>query len=771
MAQAVADQWKALTPAEQKPYQDQANAFRAELAEAEHAKRAPGKRTRSTREAAQPAAAAQSDSRSAGGSKRRREIEEEEEEEEAEDYESWTRALCEKVHQKAVNHRNHIYHATPLPNTTTPLIYSQAALDRLAAMEAAKDPNRDHLVHSTAGKLHEQQLIDALRDKKCLDLRQFPKGVSKMKFGPFPSTVLSNSFSEEKMEEMFKCRENEAIIGEDIKEAKKTFNRGIAYLSYEYQWRNGEPMKHGAPAPGSPDAPSNPMGEFSFFLSNLSPQEQRGAGVWTRKLGRARQKVLDAVKRHKEASRGEKAVTKKEVREAKEKEIDLMEEAMSFFKPALGGAVKQVASMVMDYWKHHDLSLWNLLKKVDSIVPGIFHSYLYFKMLASAAFELHSEQCGLPFANYQLSGHSIWILLRLDDEDARDRFNEMILKMALVRARTDSTRTRGRSPAPTYEEYLERDPAERKVWLDLAMLLYRAKNLMPPIDLLDECEIPYRVRILGPGQLLSGNGNVPHMGFSISREMAISLASNQLDVFWLRYGPADVLRQWQWVSRLADLNSDSLDMKLNSLCFGEELVANALHHSPPSFTCSMIRAVLKDLKKGVNAQHEDQYKLVGLKHHTANRAETIGMLKSILVLLHSNAVTEFLKTRYVAQDYRRGFMLCKHKHKPDDAISDDSEDSGDENGEDDSEAEEEEESGEAEEEEAAAAAAAAAPAAAAPAAATTSMDVEGESSGGSSKSSGGVGVVEESIGAEEEEKTTPIKKAIQQALLDQANSA
>lgn len=157
------------------------------------------------------------------------------------------------------------------------------------------------------------------------------------------------------------------------------------------------------------------------------------------------------------------------------------------------------------------------------------------------------------------------------------------------------------------------------------------------------------------------------MGFGCSMQLAIGCASNQCDVDWLRYGPADLLRYWRWVEELADLyaKQELTQNVMKALHIDSDLLAVALNHSPPAITCGMIFAVLQDLQ-APESDHDVEYHDVHLDAGTPERERerVITHCQKILKIIHSKKVEKLIKKQYVAKAARRHFYSCR-KHRQD----------------------------------------------------------------------------------------------------------
>lgn len=152
-------------------------------------------------------------------------------------------------------------------------------------------------------------------------------------------------------------------------------------------------------------------------------------------------------------------------------------DSRSFFtKPTAVNGVTNVRSMIQDDWKFHPRSLYNLFDDESGAknFAGIFESFFYDKTGGKALFPMHSEQNSLPFTHYQASGQSFWILLLLNTPMLRYEFKLLLVKMALVRAQY--LRKPRQLRAPTLEEFKALSEEEKQMWINGAMIPYRAKT-------------------------------------------------------------------------------------------------------------------------------------------------------------------------------------------------------------------------------------------------------------------------------------------------------
>ena len=321
-------------------------------------------------------------------------------------------------------------------------------------------------------------------------------------------------------------------------------------------------------------------------------------------------------------------------------EDDDDEDPSSFFH----GPSRCHSALCQDHFKHDSRSLYDLLPDA-STCPGIFESLLYFKD-GVVSFPLHGEQLGLRFTHHQLSGDSLWIVLQAGQDD---KLRELAYRMAVARARVQ-------------DESLDESKwtsGQKRAAHDVAWILFRAKTLMPPLSLLNELGIRWRAEFVQAGRIITGDGDVCHMGFSLSDAQTVSFATNQLDLDYLEHGPTTVLRHMEWVDRLQRLHAaGKFDGWLEHLSIPGDWLRLALNYAPPPLTCALFTALRRDLPSRASPHHADYARLY-TEAHLAQLHNKDGVCAQILSKLH--AATEMLEARY--QDVEKGgrdLALCHH---------------------------------------------------------------------------------------------------------------
>lgn len=323
----------------------------------------------------------------------------------------------------------------------------------------------------------------------------------------------------------------------------------------------------------------------------------------------------------------------------------------SFFHPPSRDRV----SLCQDHFKSDPRSLYHLLQSAvedESLsCPGLFEALQYVKD-GLVFFPMHGEQLNLTFTHHQLSGDTLWIVLK---PGQHEKLRELAYRMALAR------RLMLRKGATLDEGKLS--SAQKQVLRDVAWVLFRAKMLVPPLSLLRELDIEWRAEFVQAGRVITGDGDAVHFGLSISDAETVSFATNQLDLDYLERGPDEVLRHFGWVERLQKLHTaGELRKWLDLLHVDDDFLRLALNHAPPGLTCMLFTALQRDLTSATSqhrAGEKHSYSDAYTKEHLTRLHAKGGVCDSIVAKLH--ACKSLLQAHYedVAEG-GRNLTLCAH---------------------------------------------------------------------------------------------------------------
>lgn len=406
--------------------------------------------------------------------------------------------------------------------------------------------------------------------------------------------------------------ENEQEEEQEQKEhrASSATDRIRSFFAFlELQWAHwSDPLR--APAPPAPPI------HKKLYLYNLSPADLRG---------------------------GEEELA------AEDDEGDA--DPSSFFHSPSRGRV----SLCQDHFKSDPRSLYHLLQSAvadESLsCPGLFESLLYIKD-GLVFFPMHGEQLGLTFTHHQLSGDTLWIILK---PGQHEKLRELAYRMALAR------RTMLRKGEALDES--QHTAGQKQALRDVAWILFRAKLLVPPLSLLRELEIEWRAEFVQAGRVITGDGDAVHFGLSLSEAETVSFATNQLDLDYLERGPDEMLRHMQWMGRLQQLHTaGELRKWLQLLRVDDDWLRLALNHAPPGLICSLFTALQRDLTSATSQHREGSkhsYSDAYTKEHLARLHAKGGVFERILTQLH--ACKSLLQAHYEdVSEGGRNLTLCAH---------------------------------------------------------------------------------------------------------------
>jgi hypothetical protein len=273
----------------------------------------------------------------------------------------------------------------PPPSDGTPLLYLPAVAERCSD----RAERFDHLVIETP-PLWQAELYACIKNLAVtLDPTHYTNGYRvTLDLVSLPEEV--SGLSQSAIRRELHCAKNEAVgsalsPGPDatadsnetqaasaaaagLSRASSAADRIFTVFEFlERQWRRWK--YNGVSLTARP-----PLIDRKLYMHNLSPADLRGGAA-----------VLDS-----------------------QREGDDSGDESSFFH----GPASSTSALCQDHFKLHKLSLYDLLPDEYSCL-GIFESLLYFKD-GVVSFPLHAEQLGMRFSHHQLSGDSLWIVLRRD---------------------------------------------------------------------------------------------------------------------------------------------------------------------------------------------------------------------------------------------------------------------------------------------------------------------------------------------------------------------
>lgn len=254
-------------------------------------------------------------------------------------------------------------------------------------------------------------------------------------------------------------------------------------------------------------------------------------------------------------------------------------------------------------------------------------------MLLFFALLQHIEQMLFPFFHHQICGESLWIVIPYSQREKLDHaLEEMVGTYAAWRKRCD-------------DDGNEDDEPDREAIRLLSRIPFYAKNLFPPLSLLEKHDVAFYRVPLKAGQVLIAHGGFAHCGFSTAKGETHSLASNMVTEQWFcAGGPEFLVRYFEWVQQLQAMQPDgALDAQLHACGLTRDQLANALNLCPPTFSCSLLRGMKLDLQRHIQGDSKRCVATYTLDVGSAQKAAAT--LDRALQLLHE--VRPLLEAYYV----------------------------------------------------------------------------------------------------------------------------
>jgi hypothetical protein len=177
----------------------------------------------------------------------------------------------------------------------------------------------------------------------------------------------------------------------------------------------------------------------------------------------------------------------------------------------------------------------------------------------------------------------------------------------------------------------------------LCKMYYWAKRAFPVVPLRQRGVDVYIVS-LAPGQTIFAEGDIPHCGFALNTSCSIGVAVNASPEWWFEHGPQRVFEQLnEYKECFAILHEfEQQHIELSQRMFSAAIKQQVMNFAPPTFTCSVIRIWIKQLRLYVVDPLNVKFQL--------NRLTSIDQIKAVIdelqkchKLLHSEELVRMYK--------------------------------------------------------------------------------------------------------------------------------